>query len=40
MENLPLGVVEEKGTGTIKKMFVDDIGSLEVLLAHSLPEGN
>ena len=39
MENLPLGVVEEKGTGTIKKMFVDDIGSLEVLLAHSLPEG-
>ena len=39
MEALPLGVVEEKGTGTIKKMFVDDIGSLEVLLAHSLPEG-
>lgn len=39
MEDLPLGVVEEKGTGTIKKMFVDDIGSLEVLLAHSLPEG-
>ena len=39
MEDLPLGVVEEKGIGTIKKMFVDDIGSLEVLLAHSLPEG-
>ena len=39
MENLPLGVIEEKGTGAIKKMFVDDIGSLEVLLAHSLPEG-
>ena len=39
MDNLPLGVIEEKGTGTIKKMFVDDIGSLEVLLAHSLPEG-
>lgn len=39
IENLPLGVVEEKGTGAIKKMFVDDIGSLEVLLAHSLPEG-
>lgn len=39
LENIPLGVVEEKGTGTIKKMFVDDIGSLEILLAHSLPEG-
>lgn len=39
MENFPLGVIEEKGTGAIKKMFVDDIGSLEVLLAHSLPEG-
>lgn len=39
MENLPLGVIEEKGAGAIKKMFVDDIGSLEVLLAHSLPEG-
>ena len=39
MENLPLGVIEEKGTGAIKKMFIDDIGSLEALLAHSLPEG-
>lgn len=39
MENLPLGAIEEKETGAIKKMFVDDIGSLEVLLAHSLPEG-
>lgn len=39
MENLPLGIVEEKGTGAIKKMFVDDIDSIEILLAHSLPEG-
>ncbi len=39
MENLPLGVVQDKGTGTIKKMFVDDIESLEVLLAHTIPEG-
>ena len=38
-ENLPLGVIEEKGTGTIKKLFVDDVDSLELLLAHSLPEG-
>ncbi len=39
MEKLPLGFIEEKGTGFIKKLFVDDVGSLEVLLAHSLPEG-
>ena len=39
LEDLPLGFVEEKGTGTIKKLFVDDVDSLEVLLAHSLPEG-
>ena len=38
-EKLPLGIVEEKGTGTIKKLFVDDVDSLEVLLAHSMPEG-
>lgn len=38
-EKLPLGFIEEKGTGTIKKLFVDDVDSLEVLLAHSLPEG-
>ena len=29
----------KKGTGTIKKLFVDDVDSLEVLLAHSMPEG-
>lgn len=38
-EELPLGFIQDKGTGTIKKMFVDDVDSLEVLLAHSLPEG-
>ena len=38
-ESLPMGTVSEKGTGTIKKLFVDDVDSLEVLLAHSLPEG-
>lgn len=38
-ERLPLGVIGEKGTGTIKKLFVDDVDSLELLLAHSLPEG-
>ncbi len=39
MESLPLGVVQDKGTGSIKKMFVDDVESLEVLLAHTIPEG-
>ena len=38
-EKLPLGVIQDKGTGTIKKLFVDDVDSLEVLLAHSMPEG-
>ncbi len=33
-EKLPLGIVQEKGTGTVKKLFVDDVDSLEVLLAH------
>lgn len=37
-EAVPLGFIQDKGTGTIKKLFVDDVDSLEVLLAHSLPE--
>lgn len=39
LEKLPLGVIEGKGTGTLKKLFVEDIDSLEKLLAHGLPEG-
>ena len=35
-EAVPLGFIQDKGTGTIKKLFVDDVDSLEVLLAHSL----
>lgn len=38
-EELPMGLIQDKGTGSIKKLFVDDVDSLEVLLAHSLPEG-
>lgn len=38
-EAVPLGFIQDKGTGAIKKLFVDDVDSLEVLLAHSLPEG-
>ncbi len=39
LEKQPLGVIQEKGTGTLKKLFVDDIESIELLLAHALPEG-
>lgn len=38
-EKLPMGVIHNKGVGGIKKLFVDDVDGLEVLVAHSLPEG-
>lgn len=39
LEKQPLGAIQEKGIGTIKKLFIDDIESIELLLAHALPEG-
>jgi ATP-binding cassette subfamily B protein len=39
LEKQPLGAIEEKGAGTIKKMFIDDIETIELLLAHALPKG-
>ena len=39
LERQPLGVIQEKGVGALKKMFIDDIESMELLLAHALPEG-
>ncbi len=39
LERQPLGAIQEKGVGTLKKMFIDDIDSIELLLAHALPEG-
>ncbi|KPU43877.1 iron import ATP-binding/permease protein IrtA [Oxobacter pfennigii] len=39
LEAQPLGIIQDKGTGSIKKMFIDDIETIELLLAHSLPEG-
>lgn len=39
LEKKPLGVIAETGTGSLKKMFIDDIDSIELLLAHALPEG-
>lgn len=39
LERQPLGSIQEKGVGAIKKLFIDDIESIELLLAHALPEG-
>ncbi|WP_294853652.1 ABC transporter ATP-binding protein [uncultured Oscillibacter sp.] len=39
LENLPLGVIQEKGVGSIKKLFIDDIETIELPLAHAIPEG-
>jgi ATP-binding cassette subfamily B protein len=39
LENQPLGNIEDIGTGALKNTFIDEIDNLELLLAHSLPEG-
>jgi ATP-binding cassette subfamily B protein len=39
LENQPLGNIQDIGTGALKKTFVEEIENLELLLAHSLPEG-
>jgi ATP-binding cassette subfamily B protein len=39
LEKQPLGAIQEKGVGAVKKMFIDDIETIELLLAHTLPEG-
>lgn len=39
LEKQPLGTIQDYGIGSIKKMFIDDIDSIEALLAHALPEG-
>ena len=39
MEKQPLGTIQEKGSGRIKKLFTDDIEQVELLLAHAIPEG-
>lgn len=39
LEKQPLGAIQEKGVGTIKKMFINDIETIELLLAHAIPEG-
>jgi len=39
LERQPLGNVQELGTGAVKKLFNDDIESIELMLAHVIPEG-
>ena len=39
LERKLLGKVREMGSGAIKKLFTDDIESIELLLAHMIPEG-
>ncbi len=39
LEQQPLGVIRELGNGRIKKVFTDDIDTIEILLAHAIPEG-
>ncbi|MBS7526135.1 ABC transporter ATP-binding protein [Fusibacter paucivorans] len=39
IERMPLGSIHDKGIGTYKKLFADDIDALESVLAHTFPEG-
>lgn len=39
LEKLPLGVIEGKGNGALRRLFVDDVDAMELILAHSIPEG-
>ncbi len=39
LEKQPLGNIKDIGTGRLKKVFIDDIDQIELLLAHAIPEG-
>ena len=39
LEQQPLGAIRALGNGRIKKVFTDDIETIELLLAHAIPEG-
>jgi len=39
IEKMPLGKIQDIGTGQLKKVFTDDIDGIELLLAHAVPEG-
>lgn len=38
LSRLPLGIIQNKGTGYYKKKIVEDIESMEISLAHIIPE--
>ena len=39
MEAQPIGAVRDMGSGAVKKLLNDDVDSIELLLAHMIPEG-
>ena len=39
LDKQPLGVIRDLGIGSVKKLFTEDIESVEVMLAHVIPEG-
>lgn len=39
MEAQSIGAVRDMGTGAVKKLLGDDVESIELLLAHMIPEG-
>ena len=39
LEAQPLGAIRALGNGRIRKVFTDDIETIELLLAHAIPEG-
>lgn len=39
LEKLPMGKIENLGVGALRKIFTDDIETMEVPLAHAIPEG-
>lgn len=36
---IPMGKIMEKGSGELKKAFIENIEDMELILAHTLPEG-
>ncbi len=39
LDRQPVGNIHDLGTGAVKKLFGEDIESVEVMLAHVIPEG-
>ena len=36
---MPMGDIEALGTGALRKLFTDDVETMEIPLAHAIPEG-